>query len=1154
MALVALSRQPAFEIRFRLGFSGGHLCSFEALAERTAEAAELFTAQPSESILECAAQFAKAWGSDGALISRIQILLTSDHRGSSPAGADALSLQDPIPDKPALLAAVLASVCSAASTAPATFSGTLIDVRVCSAIEDRDSWQIVCLPSNMTEEPALFDRNFIEPEMQSFLGWADSETMPTALFAGLYRKLLKGSSVAQLVSWHDLAASVSVSPDTVTIQQYCCLKALDAQVSLSDYDSPSTECYLACELAAGSESAATTTLEHLWALVSYLCTCICPDRLLISFGLASKASRTAWREKVALCFVILGLCSAMLFFVIGLTTFLCPEQRVMTFTEFEEASQHSPHCIVHGIVYSLAGLPHSQNDALPSHIFASSGKDVSHLFPRPSTSRACKGYYEGVLFALSPGARLGGAKKLDKSLEAKLDKELGKKSGSKHSARPAPTTLIDGASYVHSITAFERLLGRKAKYFLGFSDQDLEKHCTSSSAYVSINGRVYDVTGLSAKQDSGLSPLGIEGVSAPWGTDKTKKFRHPKATNDLRILNSHFVGVVDIRQSQSCKSASYILIGSSAMLVIMMVFKFLAALQLGLRSRPEAIDKFVIIQVPCYTENEESLRKTIDSLATLQFDSKRKLLFIVADGLVIGSGNDRPTAQILLDIFGLKESLVNLKGAKAYYSVGAGALGVNYAKIYSGMYECSGQRMPYILVVKTGRPSETYRPGNRGKRDSQIILLRFLSKVHSKQPMTPLELELYRHIDQVVGIDPFFYEYVMMVDADTEVMPQALNHMLSKCIHDGRIMGICGETRLSNETASAITMLQVYEYFISHNLTKAFESLFGCVTCLPGCFCMYRIRTGMELGGVPLVIDEGVLDCYARSSLSSLHEKNLLALGEDRYLTTLMLKRFPTFKLKFTPEATCMTAAPETWSVLLSQRRRWINSTIHNLFELLLLPDLCGFCFFSMRFVVFIDLFGTLVMPASVIYICYLIYQALQYKTAPTISLFLMATVYGIQSIIFVLRKQWQYIGWLLIHIASIPVTGFIIPLYAYWHFDDFSWGSTRRTFDPRLDDKAAREVEAAGSTERLPRLPMKLWQASPSLAVQKSAPLPPHQPQPVDAQIHEMILQILANSDLTAMSRKQIRMEVSRRLQLPEQEWRRTINAVLDSIIDSYN
>jgi cellulose synthase/poly-beta-1,6-N-acetylglucosamine synthase-like glycosyltransferase len=87
----------------------------------------------------------------------------------------------------------------------------------------------------------------------------------------------------------------------------------------------------------------------------------------------------------------------------------------------------------------------------------------------------------------------------------------------------------------------------------------------------------------------------------------------------------------------------------------------------------------------------------------------------------------------------------------------------------------------------------------------------------------------------------------------------------------------------------------------------------------------------------------------------------LFSLGEDRFLTTLMMKHFPTFKTKFTPDAVAHTVAPESWRILFSQRRRWINSTVHNLCELVLLPELFGFCCFSMRFFVFIDLLGTLV-------------------------------------------------------------------------------------------------------------------------------------------------------------------------------------------------
>ena len=131
------------------------------------------------------------------------------------------------------------------------------------------------------------------------------------------------------------------------------------------------------------------------------------------------------------------------------------------------------------------------------------------------------------------------------------------------------------------------------------------------------------------------------------------------------------------------------------------------------------------------------------------------------------------------------------------------------------------------------------------------------------------------------------------------------------------------------------------------------------MTCLPGCFSLYRIRTADK--GRPIIISNRIIDEYAEGNVDTLHKKNLFSLGEDRFLTTLLIKHFPTFKLKFTPDAIAHTMAPESWSVLLSQRRRRINSTVHNLCELVFLPELCGICCFSMRFIVMIDLLGTIV-------------------------------------------------------------------------------------------------------------------------------------------------------------------------------------------------
>jgi chitin synthase len=243
-------------------------------------------------------------------------------------------------------------------------------------------------------------------------------------------------------------------------------------------------------------------------------------------------------------------------------------------------------------------------------------------------------------------------------------------------------------------------------------------------------------------------------------------------------------------------------------------------------------------------------------------------------------------------------------------------------------------------------------------------------------------------------------------------------------------------------------------------MAKAFESLFGSVTCLPGCFTLYRLRTPDT--HKPLLIANPVIQDYSENRVDTLHMKNLLHLGEDRYLTTLLLKHFPLFKTQFVRDAHAYTVAPDDWKVLLSQRRRWINSTVHNLGELVFLEQLCGFCCFSMRFVVLIDLVSTLVQPVTVAYVrwilccdlrtliypfqlVYLVYLVVgEHKVIPQLSLIMIAAIYGLQALVFILRRKWDMIGWMFFYILAIPAFSFFLPLYSFWRMDDFSWGQTR--------------------------------------------------------------------------------------------------------------
>jgi chitin synthase len=118
----------------------------------------------------------------------------------------------------------------------------------------------------------------------------------------------------------------------------------------------------------------------------------------------------------------------------------------------------------------------------------------------------------------------------------------------------------------------------------------------------------------------------------------------------------------------------------------------LAALQFGSKQNPELQDKFVLCQVPCYTEGEDSLKRTINSLTALNYDDKRKLIFIICDGNIIGSGNDRTTPQIVLDLLGVDADLD--PEPLLFKSVGEGSRALNYGKVYSGLYEHEGHVVP----------------------------------------------------------------------------------------------------------------------------------------------------------------------------------------------------------------------------------------------------------------------------------------------------------------------------------------------------------------------------------------------------------------------------------------------------------------------------
>ena len=72
---------------------------------------------------------------------------------------------------------------------------------------------------------------------------------------------------------------------------------------------------------------------------------------------------------------------------------------------------------------------------------------------------------------------------------------------------------------------------------------------------------------------------------------------------------------------------------------------------------------------------------------------------------------------------------------------------------------------------------------------------------------------------------------------------------------------------------------------------------------------------------------------------------------------------------------------------------------------------------------------------------------AIENTEAPVIPLILLALILGLPGFLIVITaSSLTYVWWMSLYLLSLPIWNFVLPMYAYWKFDDFSWGDTRKT------------------------------------------------------------------------------------------------------------
>jgi hypothetical protein len=118
------------------------------------------------------------------------------------------------------------------------------------------------------------------------------------------------------------------------------------------------------------------------------------------------------------------------------------------------------------------------------------------------------------------------------------------------------------------------------------------------------------------------------------------------------------------------------------------------------------------------------------------------------------------------------------------------------------------RRTPTVIIVKCGTEKEAAtdrKPGNRGKRDSQLILMNFFSRVTYNDRMSPLDFDLFRKVHTLMGVTPDFFEVCLMVSylvttyhgESSDIIPSSRSMQTLKCfrIPSGRSSIACNTIR-----------------------------------------------------------------------------------------------------------------------------------------------------------------------------------------------------------------------------------------------------------------------------------------------------------------------------------------------------------------------
>lgn len=180
------------------------------------------------------------------------------------------------------------------------------------------------------------------------------------------------------------------------------------------------------------------------------------------------------------------------------------------------------------------------------------------------------------------------------------------------------------------------------------------------------------------------------------------------------------------------------------------------------------------------------------------------------------------------------------------------------------------------------------------------------------------------------GLEKAFHDLVITIDADTRLEPGAISALVAHLYAaPPQTAAIAGTVLVDNPKATLVTAAQQWDYFHGIAAVKRMQGMFNSTLVAQGAFSLYRKAALIEAGGWPDTV------------------------GEDIVLTWSFLRRG--YRVRHAEDAIAWTHAPESFSALARQRKRWARGMIEalNLHKRLLIMPRLGtmFIYWNLLFI-----------------------------------------------------------------------------------------------------------------------------------------------------------------------------------------------------------